>query len=594
MKVNLTDTTVITQYRITPSQVHLHQVLDIADELSVTLGNSAATCTISYDEKQWQGTIKEARGHLQAVNSDALHTAQIIFSAFSDLQKESQAQLQELTERVQESQKQIQEAQQSPALQQSAAQRATVQKQVREKQQNHQQFQAQAQKLQQQINQYQQLSISLTVNWLGGLVVFSTSSLPTSAVRQMMPLDGATRIVRNAFMREELQSQALARAASLFEKLVALEDQMQEAQLVTAKAVVLLPSVSDALKRANDARSAVEAAESEVARVRRNAETERGKIAELQEYSIQKRAELTQILSTATASSAQNERRVDELEKRAVGLIRATESHESTFTGVVSQARGQLEECKAFAQSSRANVEDFARSAQKQLESKLEEMEQLVQGILKDAEGKRTAIHELLGAAVAANLSTAFRKRQGELEKGKTWWLVGIILATIAVTGGSFYFASLAWNGNSESAALIWMIRALTLLPLILLDLFFISQYKRKMVLADQYAFKAAVATSFDYYKDELKNGLTIGGPMAEFVTQTVGRLWTEPNHVTELSVPQVRRLTKLLENLGTTAIKEGSAVTQAALQFRPLSGSMAPPQSRDEEAQRRLPPPSA
>lgn len=448
-----------------------------------------------------------------------------------------------------------------------------------------QKIQGRISELQKKLTQTQQFTLSLSINITSGILSLQAGSLTASQGRSLIP-DAIERIVariRATFTPETPDAAVHNLANSTIEKINAIELQVSttrhkanEVQQQLAEVSVLLPSIADVFRRAKEAQSSVEELEEQAVRLRRTMETENVKFGELQQHIVAKRSEVTNTIADVQETTAQSNRLISQ-HKRAIEDSKSKIENYLSDLKLKSEAADQhlattgskLKESEQFIKTKRTDIESAIQSVHNDFKERATNWDEKFKSVLDEANRKREQIHQVLGFAVGTSLSKAFNARQHDLEYGKALWVIGILVVTSALTYTSSLMVESSLHGEGGSLMQNWIFRVVTLLPLVVLDLFFIGQFKRTTLLADQYAFKAAIASSFDYYKEELGKGLQVSGAMASFIEQTIGRLWSEPNHVTELSPTEMRKLTRLIEKLGVAALKEGSAITQAALANR-------------------------
>lgn len=544
-----TENQVLLQYRISPAFSGLRLALDTAQALAVLFGKDAAQCTLTSDELTHNGTLEEFITELPNLASYSPHTFVInvpMAAAVAAFQKE-----------LQETQQQIQELQQKPT---AAVQQPEIARQLKALQQNQR-------AAQQRLGQAQQASVSFSVNFVLSSVSLTAGGLPAVALKQSDPdkLNKAVAAIRSRLPPEEADPETRTRAISFLEKMRETEAQLSEIQQLATHARTILTGARDSVSQAEDARVHVGNALDEVTSLRRRVENEMRSVTSLESEILRKKSEATtDAESTKTSAAAASAHK-----ERTQTLLGDITAKNETAATILAQIRAKASELETSFTDAQTTIVRTKEATQNRLTTEiLPEWSEKFKNVLDDAEKKRDNIHRLLGASVAADLSTAFKNRQEDLEKGQWVWLFTIAVISATITGVSIYYVIPTVDGVPSTFS-GWMLRALTLLPLIILDIFCVSQYQRKVTLADQYAFKAAVAASFNFYKDELNRSLKEGSQVADFVSQMVTRLWVEPSHVTELSALQIRRFTRLLENLGVTAIKEGSAVAQSAIQSR-------------------------
>lgn len=550
-RVPRTDNNFIVQYRFSGLRLSLGFLIDVSDTLVAVLGYPNASANVVCNGQTFNGDMGEFRQQSSVWEPNEIAVFTLTISTGGHSPNAALAQV--LNEQIVAKKAQMRQLVQAP----QSAQRAALQEEVR-------QLQAQVQ------NSAAEVQFIFNVNAITQHLSFSGSpTASTACAVTPQGVDAAVKLLEARIPRAFESADALASKAVRLESEVGqLDERLLRIRQVTAEGIALLPSVQGTLDHAANARAAAAAAESEATRLRQDVELELGKAKELQGDLAKGQTELARFVNAAAVSAGQMEKKLAESMSKAQGLVDSIASRAEMATQSFDHWRDQSAQFGEFIRVSRESADLEVKKTIEGIEKGIPEWNDKFKAVFSDSESKRDQIHQLLGASVAANLSSAFRRRQIELEKGRSWWFVGIVVVTVIITVASYCLLS---NGGI-STTLLWLQRTIIILPLIFLDLFFLGQYKRKMLLADQFAFKATVAASFDYYKEELVRSSVADSKTAEFVAQTIGRLWAEPNNVTELSGPQIRRFTKMLETLGVTAIKEGSAVTKAALQARGIS----------------------
>lgn len=125
-----------------------------------------------------------------------------------------------------------------------------------------------------------------------------------------------------------------------------------------------------------------------------------------------------------------------------------------------------------------------------------------------------TNLKELTGKAVSGSLSRAFQDLKAEMDKEKTFWFrmaIGTAIATVLVLGlviiGSEYLISRETSSLKDVGnGTIWILRVAIATPAFYFLWFAMAQYRRERSLTQEYAHRAAVATSLPSYKDQLKD----------------------------------------------------------------------------------------
>jgi hypothetical protein len=138
------------------------------------------------------------------------------------------------------------------------------------------------------------------------------------------------------------------------------------------------------------------------------------------------------------------------------------------------------------------------------------ELERLVSARV-EVEKLRDEVKTLIAPAVAGSLSEAFTARKTVLLWGRiAWGVIALVVGGYCIHA-TYGFASavgdalIAVKQTSQGADLMWasvLLRSVVLLPLYASFGFSFSQYKKERDFEEEYAHKAAVATSLPNYGD--------------------------------------------------------------------------------------------
>ena len=129
------------------------------------------------------------------------------------------------------------------------------------------------------------------------------------------------------------------------------------------------------------------------------------------------------------------------------------------------------------------------------LVEKTKEVQQKVDGLIKETQVQ-------LGVAANAKLASTFEGVKDELgrEKGKWfWWLVGAVAALILATVGIVFWQI---HENETIFELSFLIKIALTSPIVYFVVFTSREYGRVRNLIEEYTFKAAIARSFEAYKN--------------------------------------------------------------------------------------------
>jgi len=170
-------------------------------------------------------------------------------------------------------------------------------------------------------------------------------------------------------------------------------------------------------------------------------------------------------------------------------------------------------------------------------------------------------IKELLQGANAGELFKAFELRKTQVETGLYGWLTGIIIVTLSIVGLAVWLAE-AFKGSTLAMDGFIIIKIISAIPLLILDVFLVNQYNNKRNLAEEYAFRAAISLSFLSYK-ELIEEMKDKPDSMKFVIDTVQRIYEYPFDKQKLSKSQIKTVESLMGKSMdfTNTILKGGAV---------------------------------
>lgn len=142
-------------------------------------------------------------------------------------------------------------------------------------------------------------------------------------------------------------------------------------------------------------------------------------------------------------------------------------------------------------------------------------------------------IEEQLQKATGISLFHTFQKRKEDLEKTQAWWLVGVIISTIALI-----IISLKVMGSLQhlpaNTPIDWfkdVVLKFTLsMPILYLLYFFTDRYTKTRRLIEEYAFKSTISLALKPYFDLIKG---LDGEEEEkdknFLIAVIGNIFTTP-----------------------------------------------------------------
>lgn len=176
-------------------------------------------------------------------------------------------------------------------------------------------------------------------------------------------------------------------------------------------------------------------------------------------------------------------------------------------------------------------------------------------------EGLKAEVRALIAPAVAGSLSEAFTARRNALLKGRVTWAVIAGIGGVASIWATFAFVGAVSEALTQMAAAkapisaAWpavLVRSVVLVPLYAVFGFAFSQYKKERDFEEEYAHKAAVATSLPNYGDlarepAVRDQIVTGATSVIFTSPTAQAHVGRKNEVTMSSVSQlIESLSKL------------------------------------------------
>lgn len=130
-----------------------------------------------------------------------------------------------------------------------------------------------------------------------------------------------------------------------------------------------------------------------------------------------------------------------------------------------------------------------------------------------ELENLKIAVRNLITPAVAGSLSQSFTARRNVLMWGRLLWLTATVALGITASLATYALVehittgldALAKQTDSQSSAGVWaaiLLRTIVLLPVFAAFGFAFSQYRKEREYEEEYAHKAAVASSLPNYSD--------------------------------------------------------------------------------------------
>lgn len=174
------------------------------------------------------------------------------------------------------------------------------------------------------------------------------------------------------------------------------------------------------------------------------------------------------------------------------------------------------------------NFQRYEQRLSELYESSKEEVKQINSQTSELLEANKTLqkqVSELLQGANAGRLNATFEEKKKELEKGLGWWLFGIIFISLSVVSISAY-EFIIKNSNPTNGMLIG--RFLIILPLILLDVFFIFRYNSRLTSLEEYRYKSSVSLSLWAYTDIISK--VTNDDSKNFILKSIDKIFENPN----------------------------------------------------------------
>lgn len=147
-------------------------------------------------------------------------------------------------------------------------------------------------------------------------------------------------------------------------------------------------------------------------------------------------------------------------------------------------------------------------------------------------------INILLQGANASKLAHIYENKRKEVES-KLWiWLLGILITTSTIIVISYYKLI-----DKPLSTELLLERFLIILPVLLLDIFFIFQYNLKNKIVEEYRFKSSTATSLFAFNELIKSYET--DKSQEFITKSLENLFKSPMSDKDYQNPTISILSK-------------------------------------------------
>ncbi|KKS89057.1 MAG: hypothetical protein UV65_C0040G0002 [Parcubacteria group bacterium GW2011_GWF2_43_11] len=224
---------------------------------------------------------------------------------------------------------------------------------------------------------------------------------------------------------------------------------------------------------------------------------------------------------------------------KALGDLNALVLQSQNLPNIISDAQTKKSSLESFLADLPARGEEVnklagdAKSLSEQLATRDQEVSELV-GQTEELQKKvLTLVEETrvqLGKAANEKLANSFEQVKGDLKSDKSkffWWLVGAIASLVIAT------AAVVWWQLEEIGTLYHLsfpVRIALLSPIIYLIVFIKSEYNRARNLIEEYTFKAAIARSFEAYKEIVEGTeLKASKETLGFILKSISDLYSSP-----------------------------------------------------------------
>src|SRR5882672_2527343 len=196
----------------------------------------------------------------------------------------------------------------------------------------------------------------------------------------------------------------------------------------------------------------------------------------------------------------------------------------------------------------------------KVIEERLTEYED---GLKNLHEKSRETLEEIVGhlpGATSAGLASAFdKRRQTFLEPGKRWQrlFVGAVVALVALAGtGVYHVYQLASVPTYDELARLWLARLPIGVALVWLALYASREASLAKRLEEDYAYKAAIASSFQGFQNQMKeigSDVAPSSPLGKLCVDTLSTIASPPGRIYDkhkLSVSPASELTEMAKGI--------------------------------------------
>jgi F0F1-type ATP synthase membrane subunit b/b' len=169
------------------------------------------------------------------------------------------------------------------------------------------------------------------------------------------------------------------------------------------------------------------------------------------------------------------------------------------------------------------------------IQDEIEELKSSTNKILDTNQGLIEEIKNQLAVAAGGVLSNTFEQRKMDLEKSKKKWFNWLVLDIILLVGVAI-FVFLELKSNPSITPNFFLKFSLSF-PFVYAAFFFHGQYNKERELLEEYAFKSAIAFSFEAYRKLIKEEIDQEkteeqNKFLDFILNSIKGIYTSPREL--------------------------------------------------------------
>lgn len=232
--------------------------------------------------------------------------------------------------------------------------------------------------------------------------------------------------------------------------------------------------------------------------------------------------------------STQHLAEINNLKVNAQADADATRSARESTGAIEAKIRQFFDEIDSY--------QNTITESKKASEEAVRSFEQSTDSIITKNVTLQDEIKEHLQKAVGASLFSAFQKRKEQVSKSKWIWASLLSVAIIAQIVVLFWLATTAIGTESNQPFYlqpIFLLRALSSIPIIFFIGYAIKQYTREREIEELYSFKSALSFSLSPYLDlvETLSSKKQAEPYRDFAVTTISQIFEDPTKQEEKRV---------------------------------------------------------